>query len=166
MAEIRTLKDYNNKSIYPQTLTSAVYNEENKSLDNLLAAKANLENVYSKTEIDDMLAAFASLDLKVVEELPSTEISTKSIYLLKINGDENNGYEEYIYVNGVWEMIGTTKVDLSEYATKIELSNYALKSSLQPIATQNVVTDVWVGTAIEYDAIATKESTKLYLIKG
>lgn len=166
MAEIRTLKDYNNKSIYPQTLTSAVYNEENKSLDNLLAAKADLDKIYFKNEIDDMIAALATLDIKVVNSLPTTEISTKSLYLLKVNGDINNDYEEYVYVNGKWEMIGTTKVDLSGYATKTELNNYALKESLQPIATQNIITNVWVGTKAQYDALATKEATRLYLIKG
>lgn len=166
MAKIQTLKDYNNESIYPQTLTSAVFDSENKSLENLLALKADKENAYTKTEIDDMLAALAALDIKVVDELPLTEISTKSIYLLKIDGEENNGYEEYVYVNGVWEMIGTTKVDLSEYATKAELANYALKSSLQPIATQNVVTDVWSGTQAEYDVLTTKNATTLYMITG
>ena len=167
MAKIQTLKDYNNESIYPQTLTSAVYNSENQSLENLLALKANLENTYSKAEIDNMIAALATLDIKVVDELPLTEISTKSLYFVKINGDEeNNGYEEYVYVNGVWEMIGTTQVDLSGYATKTELNNYALKSSLQPIATQTTVTNVWVGTQAQYDALTTKESTRLYLIKG
>lgn len=166
MAEIRTLKNYNNESIYPQTLTSAVYNEENKSLDNLLASKANLENVYFKNEIDNMISALATLDIRVVDTLPTTEISSKSLYLLKVNGETNNNYEEYIYTNGVWEMIGTTKVDLSGYATKTELSNYALKSSLQPIATQTMVTNVWVGTKAEYNTLVTKEATRLYLIKG
>ena len=89
--------------------------------------------------------------------MPSTNISATSIYFLSIDGEENNGYEEYIYVRDKWEMIGTTKVDLSNYVTK---------SSLQPIATQTMVTDVWVGTQTQYDAIPTKESTKLYLIKG
>ncbi|MBO5179929.1 MAG: hypothetical protein J6B87_06250 [Clostridia bacterium] len=167
MAKIQTLKDYNNESIYPQTLTSAVYNSENQSLENLLALKANLENTYSKTEIDNMIAAIATLDIRVVDELPLTEISTKSLYFVRISSnEEDNVYEEYIYVNGVWEMLGTTAVDLSGYATKTELANYALKSSLQPIATQTTVTNVWVGTQSEYDALTTKESTRLYLIKG
>lgn len=166
MAQIRVLKDYNKESIYPQTLTSAVYNNENKSLDNLLASKVDSEKVYFKNEIDNMLAALATLDIRVVDSLPTIGISSKSLYLLKVNGETNNGYEEYIYVNGKWEMIGTTKVDLSGYATKSELDNYALKSSLQPIATQTAVTNIWVGTREEYNALGTKEATRLYLIKG
>lgn len=166
MAQIRVLKDYNKESIYPQTLTSAIFNEENKSLDNLLASKVDLENVYFKNEIDNMISALATLDIRVVDTLPTTEISTKSLYLLKVNGETNNNYEEYVYTNGKWEMIGTTKVDLSGYATKTELNNYALKSSLQPIATQTTVTNVWVGTQDQYNALTTKEATKLYLIKG
>lgn len=121
MAQIRVLKDYNKESIYPQTLTSAIFNEENKSLDNLLASKVDLENVYFKNEIDNMISALATLDIRVVDTLPTTEISTKSLYLLKVNGETNNNYEEYVYTNGKWEMIGTTKIDLSEYYSKAEV---------------------------------------------
>lgn len=123
MAEIRTLKNSSNTPIYPQTLTSAVFNSENKNLEYLLALKANQSTTYSKEEVDNMLAAISTLDIKVVTSLPTTGISTTSIYLLKIEGDTNNNYEEYFYVNGVWELIGTTKVDLSDYYTKTEVNN-------------------------------------------
>lgn len=66
--------------------------------------------------VNDILSNFSSLDLKTVDSLPTSNISTTSIYLLKVNGDVNNIYEEYIYVNNKWELIGNTKVDLSDYA--------------------------------------------------
>lgn len=41
------------------------------------------------------------------------------IYLISNEGTENqNVYDEYVWTNGVWEKIGTTKVDLTDYATK------------------------------------------------
>lgn len=166
MAEIRALKDYSDNIFYPQTLTSAVYDENSRSLNSILNLKADRTDIYSKQEINDIISTLAILDIKIVTELPAAEIDPKSIYLLKADEVENNNYEEYIYINGHWEMIGTTKIDLSDYATKTDLNDYALKSSLQPIATQTIVTDVWIGTQEEYDAITIKESTKMYLIKG
>jgi hypothetical protein len=43
--------------------------------------------------------------------------SSNTIYLLKTNESENNIYEEYMYINNKWELIGTTKIDLTNYVT-------------------------------------------------
>ena len=58
-------------------------------------------------------------NFQVVNELPTENISTSTIYLVPatIPGTENV-YDEYIYVNGDWEHIGSTTVDLSDYVTK------------------------------------------------
>ena len=64
---------------------------------------------------------------KVVTELPTTNISTASIYLLKLPyAESGNLYEEYIYVDGVWESLGTT-ISLEGYVTE-EALNKALKN--------------------------------------
>ncbi len=39
MAKIKTLKDYNNESIYPQTIISAIFDTNNQSLESVLADK-------------------------------------------------------------------------------------------------------------------------------
>lgn len=58
-------------------------------------------------------------NFQVVNTLPTENISTSTIYLVPatIPGAENI-YDEYIYVNGNWEHIGSTTVDLSDYVTK------------------------------------------------
>ena len=58
-------------------------------------------------------------NFQVVDVLPTENISTSTIYLVPatIPGAENV-YDEYIYVNGNWEHIGSTTVDLSDYVTK------------------------------------------------
>lgn len=58
-------------------------------------------------------------NFQVVEELPTENISTSTIYLISAGlvGEDNN-YDEYIYVNGNWELIGSTSIDLSDYVTK------------------------------------------------
>lgn len=58
-------------------------------------------------------------NFQVVDELPTENISTSTIYLILSDvQSEDNIYEEYIYVNGDWEHIGSTSVDLSDYVTK------------------------------------------------
>lgn len=60
-------------------------------------------------------------NIKVVDELPTTNISETTIYLLKTGDEEDNMYSEYIYVNNDWELLGTQKLDLSNYYTKQEI---------------------------------------------
>ena len=79
---------------------------------------------YTKNEIDQKLSA--KWDSKFVDELPAEDISTSTIYFLKRKKEqgttqyESDVYDEYIYVNGTWELIGNTYVDLSDYYTKSE----------------------------------------------
>lgn len=58
--------------------------------------------------------------------------SSNTIYLLKTNESENNIYEEYMYINNKWELIGTTKIDLTNYVTTDQLNDeveYALNEA-------------------------------------
>lgn len=58
-------------------------------------------------------------NFQVVNALPTENISTSTIYLVpSTTPGEENIYDEYIYVNGNWEHIGSTTVDLSDYVTK------------------------------------------------
>lgn len=58
----------------------------------------------------------------VVNQLPTIDIKTNKIYLVRKNETgEDNAYVEYVYINGSWEKLG-------EYAPSIDLSEYSLKS--------------------------------------
>ena len=86
----------------------------------------DLVNYYTKTEIDGKVAnlnaaisAIPKFAIKVVNALPSDDISTTTVYLLKTSTTESgNLYTEYIYVDGAWEALGTQTLDLTSYATK------------------------------------------------
>ena len=124
MASIKTLKDNVNETIYPQTLTNAVFNLDNQSLDNLLALKLDANKAYTKEEINSIVSTLSSLKFEVLEEnedLPAIG-STDTIYLKpKIDGEAYSYYDEYIYLeNGTYEKIGDTKIDLSNYYNKQE----------------------------------------------
>ena len=108
----------------------------------------DLTNYYNKTDMNSIIENLSTLDIQVVSSLPSSSISTKTIYLLASDDQENqNIYEEYIYVNNNWELIGTTQVDLSNYALKSEIVTYQISKSGSTITlsgsdgTQTQVTD-------------------------
>ena len=44
---------------------------------------------YNKTEVDDLISAVATLTLEIVAELPTTDISTSTIYLVPVQGVQN-----------------------------------------------------------------------------
>ena len=90
----------------------------------------NLTNYYKKSEtytqaeVDALISAVVTIDIEVVQTLPTTDISTTTIYLLpKTTAGTNDVYDEYINTTGTsagWELIGSTEVDLSNYYTKLE----------------------------------------------
>ena len=81
--------------------------------------KAGTNVTISQSGLDVTINATSSLKMQVVEELPTQDIDTDTIYLVEsTDSTEQNVYDEYIYVNNNWEKIGTTALDLSKYATK------------------------------------------------
>ena len=73
------------------------------------------------TAIGEAVGQINSFDMAVVQALPTQDISTHTIYLVPKTGETNDVYDEYVYINNGWEMIGNTQIDLSDYATKDEL---------------------------------------------
>jgi hypothetical protein len=57
---------------------------------------------------------------QIVTFLPDIGLTNK-IYLLANLSAGNNRYLEYIWINNVWEAVGSISVDLSNYATKNEV---------------------------------------------
>ncbi len=75
---------------------------------------------YSQEEVNSLIGNLTRLTLQVVQTLP--EVGTEHIiYLVPNNDSGNNIYEEWIFVQSKWEMIGTTEVDFSNYYTKEEV---------------------------------------------
>ena len=82
----------------------------------------DLSNFVSLTEVQNVVneavGDITSFDTQVVQELPA-EGAKGTIYFL-VNPDSaeaNNNAKEYIFVDGNWELIGDTAIDLSPYVT-------------------------------------------------
>ena len=88
-----------------------------------IAYKSDIPDTYTKSQIDSKIAAIPTLSYQVVSELPTTDISTTTIYLLarSSSSSQPNIYDEYLYINSQWEIIGSTSTNLSDYYTKSEV---------------------------------------------
>lgn len=93
---------------------------------NKIVKLSELENdktFKTESEIQSMIEKASSLKKEVVTSLPQTG-KDDVIYLVKDpKGKDNNNYLEYLWLNGKYELIGSTQVDLSGYVTNAELNN-------------------------------------------
>lgn len=70
------------------------------------------------TALQLQISTIPKFNIEVVETLPDNNISTTTIYLVPNNDNDGNMYDEYIFTNNEWELIGTQTMDLSGYATE------------------------------------------------
>ena len=74
--------------------------------------------LYSKSQVDSLISGLSNLSLKreIVSSLPVSDISTNIIYMvLDSAGQGANIYNEYLYINNNWELLGTSKLDYKLY---------------------------------------------------
>lgn len=81
---------------------------------------------------------------KIVDGLPETGESgvlylvLKSSALLRAATSTYNYYDEYLWINGKWEQIGSTEIPLDEFVTHDEL-NSALEAAIYELMTSGVL---------------------------
>ena len=64
--------------------------------------------------------ANAGFSVQIVQELPVSG-DTHTIYFVpETGGETGDAYDEYMYVDNTWEKVGSTRIDLSEYAKKLD----------------------------------------------
>ena len=123
--------------------------EINDNTDGILAQ--------AKEYTNEIVSAQTHLSFKIVTALPTTDISSSTIYLLPVNGDNDNVYEEYIRIEDKWESIGTTQTDLSNYYTKTQIDN-KITTINNTLATK---VDKIDGMGLSQNSYTTDEKTKL-----
>jgi len=121
---------------------------------------------YTKTEVNGLISAIPKFAIEVVNALPTTDISTTTIYLLRnTETTGSNLFEEYIYVNNQWELLGSQDIDLSDYVTTEDLNtalaSYVTSTNLSTILQGYVTTTMWntlgaVATSNSYNDLDDK----------
>lgn len=110
------LKNYNDTSI-----SNRVTVTENaiKTLNGNSSVSGSVDK-----KIADAIAGVTQLDFKIVSKLPSTGLKG-TIYLIRGTGTETTQqYDEYIWVDGKWEKLGRSaiEVNLSDIYSKSEVN--------------------------------------------
>ena len=129
------LKDRAGNLLFPAILSDSNYVTDGQ-LSNALSP------IYTKLgDLSDSLSTLAGrvttlestmsakLSREIVEQLPTQDISTTTIYMVPkdaSNSTPNNVYTEYMYINSNWEIIGDTAVSLDGYVTEEDLSDALL----------------------------------------
>lgn len=86
-------------------------------------------------------AGSAGVKYVVVQTLPSTG-EEGTIYLVpKSTSKTNNVYDEYMYINEEWELIGDTEIDLSNYQTLLSTTNKLNADYIDDTNTTNKLTN-------------------------
>lgn len=75
---------------------------------------------YDDTDLREAIAKIHTFSIKLVDKLPATG-EDKIIYLVPKTGKGNDAHDEYIWVDGKFELIGCTEADFSNYYNKTEV---------------------------------------------
>lgn len=97
---------------------------DKKTLALLLSALGGESNTYTKEEIDNMISQLKQFEAKKVDELPITGQIPNCIYFVPKGSGGLDGCYEYMWIDGKWEFLGSTDVDLSDYWTIEETMMY------------------------------------------
>ena len=96
-------------------------------------------------------AAAGLIKREVVNTLPTQNIDTNTIYMIaKLTALNDNAYNEFMYINNHWELIGDTTVDLSDYLQSSDIAAWA-KAANKPTYTASEVGALPANTSIPSD---------------
>lgn len=70
--------------------------------------------------ISTALAGLTKIDFQVVKSLPTTGVKG-TFYLIKNSGSGQNVYDEYLWINGKFEKLGSREIDLSGYMKSADM---------------------------------------------
>lgn len=101
-------------------------------------------------------------NFQVVNVLPTENISTSTIYLVPSqNPASENVYDEYIYINGDWEHIGSTTIDLSGKLDKVTEVTPDIRFYAKAPDGSQVMKEIKGGNGITVDAASDNKSLEV-----
>ena len=118
---------------------------------------------YSSSKIMTLLAD-AGFNVEVVQELPATG-DAHTIYFVPKTGSTGDVYNEYLYVDNAWELIGSTEVDLSNYYNKTEVDGLLNEKQDELTAGDNISIDSNGVISANIEVATVEEVEDLFEVK-
>lgn len=137
---------------------------------NALSNYYTKSETYTKTEVQQLIAAIPEFTVSVVQSLPATG-EAMVLYLVPKDGASPDVYNEYVWVedDNDFELIGNTAVDLSDYVTTstltTTLTDYVTSTTLTTTLTNYVTASTLTTTLTDYvetTTLATVATTGAY----
>lgn len=123
-ADLSDLDGYTTPDAVATAIASALTNYATNAGVQTTIATA-LANYMTTSEVNDAIAsavvAASHIRFETVETLPETG-EANVIYLVPNGQTGNNVKDEFMLINGEWELLGSTAVDLTGYWAKDELT--------------------------------------------
>lgn len=111
-----------------------ILNPVNKSIDiSVPVAVSELTNdngFLTNAQVQQLISDARYMKKTIVETLPTTG-EENTLYLKGVDGAGVNLYEEYMFINDKWELIGSTE-------TEVDLSGYVKSSDIQIATTEEI----------------------------
>lgn len=100
---------------------------------------------FSSSKIVELLGSISQFTVRVVNELPVTG-ETHVIYFVPAESGETSGSDvmnEYMWIENKWELIGNTRIDMSDYYTVEEVNDLLdAKLDIPVISVQDVLDEL------------------------
>jgi hypothetical protein len=106
---------------------------------------AAVGNSYSKEEIKKLIGDMGTISIEVVETLPTENIQENKIYFVPVTGESEAYYNEYVYIGGTWELVGSSQFDLSDW--------YATDTTINTLIDHGTISATELGTIINIEQL-------------
>lgn len=148
---LANVTNYNDTEV-KQSITNLNNNKANKNeipdVSSFITKTVNdltnyyLKNeTYSKAEVNSLIGQISTVSIEVVQALPANA-QTNVIYFVPKTGTTDDVYNEYIYVNDSWELIGNTEIDLTGYATEnwvnVQIANFLTQAQIETLISNSL----------------------------
>ena len=114
-----------------------------------LTEHQSLAGLATESYVNSQIANIDTLRKEIVSQLPTVNIDDSTIYLVqRAAAVAGNIYDEYMYINGAWEFLGTTDTDLADYAKK----DWVEQKGYQTAANVSTIFDNKISTIFSFNA--------------
>lgn len=110
----------NGTAVATFTANSSTNQTANISVPEHISDFDDANQYYNKNQTDNAIATAigavtqTTISYEIVASLPTVNIDPHKVYLHQASG--NTYYDQWMYINNAWQHLGTTEVDMSEYA--------------------------------------------------